>query len=40
MGKVTPIELFEIRQKLMALDEKSGPQSIVKLLMLLDKTGP
>jgi len=40
MGKVTPIELFEIRQKLMALDEKSVSQSIVKLLMLLEKTGP
>ncbi|MFZ2197422.1 MAG: hypothetical protein WAV13_06810 [Thermodesulfovibrionales bacterium] len=40
MGKVTPMELFEIRQKLMALDEKSGSQSIVKLLMLLEKTGP
>ena len=40
MGKVTPMELFEIRQKLMGLDEKSESKSIVKLLMLLEKTGP
>ena len=40
MGKVTPMELFEIRQKLMALDEKSESHSIVKLLLLLEKTGP
>ncbi len=40
MGKVTPMELFEIRQKLMSLDEKSESQSIVKLLLLLEKTGP
>jgi hypothetical protein len=40
MGKVTPMELFEIRQKLMALDEKSECHSIVKLLLLLEKTGP
>jgi len=40
MGKVTPMELFEIRQKLMSLDEKSEAQSIVKLLLLLEKTGP
>jgi len=40
MGKVTPMELFEIRQKLMSLDENSDSQSIVKLLLLLEKTGP
>ena len=40
MGKVTPMELFEIRQKLMALDEKSESHTIVKLLLLLEKTGP
>jgi len=40
MGKVTPMELFEIRQKLMALDEKSESHNIVKLLLLLEKTGP
>lgn len=40
MGKVTPMELFEIRQKLMSLDEKSESKSIVKLLLLLEKTGP
>ena len=40
MGKVTPMELFEIRQKLMSLDEKSESQSIVKLLLLMENTGP
>ena len=40
MGKVTPMELFEIRQKLMALDEKSESHSLIKLLLLLEKTGP
>jgi len=39
MGKVTPMELFEIRQKLIALDEKSESHSIVKLLLLLEN-GP
>jgi len=40
MGKVTPMELFEIRQKLIALDEKSESHSIVKLMRLLEKAGP
>ena len=40
MGKVTPMELFEIRQKLMVLDEKSESHAFVKLLLLLEKTGP
>jgi hypothetical protein len=40
MGKVTPMELFEIRQMLMTLDEKSESKSAVKLLLLLEKTGP
>ena len=40
LGKVTPMELFEIRQKLMLLDEKSVSQSIIKLLLLLEKAGP
>lgn len=40
MGKVTPMELFEIRQKLLALDEKSGSSWVVKILLLLEKKGP
>lgn len=40
MGKVTPMELFEIRQKLLALDEKSGSPWVVKILQLLEKRGP
>ena len=40
MGKVTPMELFEIRQKLMVLDEKSESHTVVKILLLLEKTGP
>ena len=40
MGKVTPMELFEIRQQLLALDEKSGSPLIVKMLLLIEKKGP
>lgn len=40
MGKVTPMELFEIRQKLLALDEKSGSSWVVKILLFLEKKGP
>ena len=40
MGKVTPMELFEIRQKLLALDEKSGSPCAVKILLHLEKKGP
>ncbi len=40
MGKVTPMELFELRQKLLALDEKNGHSWVVKILLLLDKKGP
>jgi hypothetical protein len=40
MGKVTPIELFEIRQKLLALDENGGSGCAVKILLELEKRGP
>ena len=40
MGKVTPMELFEIRQKLLALDENSGSCWAVKILLDLEKKGP
>jgi hypothetical protein len=40
MGKVTPMELFEIRQRLLALDEKSGSPGAVRILLLLEKRGP
>ena len=40
MGKVTPMELFEIRQKLLALGENSGPGWAVKILLDLEKKGP
>jgi len=40
MGKVTPMELFEIRQKLLALDEKSGSPWVVNILLLMEKKGP
>lgn len=40
MGKVTPIELFEIRQKLLNLNEKSGSPVIIEMLRLIEKKGP
>jgi hypothetical protein len=40
MGKVTAMELFEIRQKLLALDDNSGSCWAVKILMDLEKKGP
>ena len=40
MGKVTPMELFEIRQKLLALDENGGSGCAVKILLDLEKLGP
>jgi hypothetical protein len=40
MGKVTPLELFEIRQKLLALDENGGSGWAVKILLDLEKKGP
>ena len=40
MGKVTPMELFEIRQKLLALDENGGFGWAVKILLDLEKRGP
>ena len=40
MGRVTPMELFEIRQKLLTLDEKSASPWVVKTLLLIEKKGP
>ena len=40
MGKVTAMELFEIRQKLLALDDNSGSCWAVKILLDLEKKGP
>lgn len=40
MGKVTPMELFEIRQNLLSLDENSGSGWAVKILLDLEKKGP
>jgi hypothetical protein len=40
MGKVTPMELFEIRQKLLLLDESGGVGCAVKILLDLEKYGP
>ena len=40
MGKVTPMELFEIRQKLLALDENGGSGWAVKILLDLEEKGP
>jgi len=40
MGKVTPMELFEIRQKLLTLDEKSGSPWVINILLLMEKNGP
>ncbi|MDH4232821.1 MAG: hypothetical protein OEW04_12435 [Nitrospirota bacterium] len=40
MGKVTPMELFEIRQNILALEEKSGSLWVVKTLEALEKQGP
>jgi len=40
MGRVTPMELFEIRQKLLTLDEKRASPWVVKTLLLIEKKGP
>lgn len=40
MGKVTPMELFEIRQKLLSLDDSSGAGWAVRILLDLGKKGP
>jgi len=36
MGKVTPMELFEIKQNLLSLEEKSGSPWVVKTLEVLE----
>jgi hypothetical protein len=40
MGKVTPMELFEIRQKLLSLDQDNGDGCAVTILLALEKSGP
>lgn len=40
MGKVTPMELFEIKQNLLSLEEKSGFPWVVKTLEVLENAGP
>ncbi|MEW6108580.1 MAG: hypothetical protein AB1632_05320 [Nitrospirota bacterium] len=39
MGKVTPLELFEIKQKMLTLEEKSDSPWILKSLQILSKNG-
>ena len=39
MGKVTPMELFEIKQNLLSLEEKSGSPWVVKTLEVLENAG-
>jgi hypothetical protein len=40
MGKVTPMELFEIKQNLLSLEEKSGSPWVVNTLEVLENAGP
>lgn len=39
MGKVTPLELFEIKEKILDLEEKSSSPWIIKTLQILSKNG-
>ncbi|RPI36325.1 MAG: hypothetical protein EHM54_06000 [Nitrospiraceae bacterium] len=40
MGKVTPMELFEIKQNLLSLDGQGGCLWVVKTLQALEEKGP
>jgi len=40
MGKVTPMELFEIKQDLLSLEGKGGSPWVVKTLQALEEKGP